>query len=234
MAASARCPNNGNEPLHSLTRHRRRQHLVDPGRGFRPWPGGVYEGVRTVKITFRCYFEGLLEIGLGLAWKTDDDVGGDGQLGHCFTSRGQAFEVSLSCVSAMHPSEDPVAPGLQRKVQVFADVFAFGHRFDGFEAQILGVRRGIPNSTDSGDIVDRPQQVCETWRVLASAEVAAVRVDVLTQEGDFGHSIAGELADFGNDVAHAAGDLTPTYLRHDAEGATVVTADLNRHPRRKR
>ena len=62
-------------------------------------------------------------------------------------------------------------------------------------------------------------------------EVAAVAVDVLTEQRDLGDPAGGERLDLGDDLGERARDLDATHGRHDAERAVVVAADLDRHPR---
>jgi hypothetical protein len=96
-------------------------------------------------------------------------------------------------------------------------------------AAIVSGRR----SFGCGD-VDRPQQVGETRRVLAGAEIASVGVDVLSEQRDLGDAVGGKLLDFTHDVTQTAADLAPPHDRDDAERARVVASDLDRDPRRVR
>ena len=124
------------------------------------------------------------EVVLGLAGEADDEVGRDREVGDRGPRGGQALEVALGGVAAVHARERPVAPRLQREVQVLA------HGAHSAIAAIVSGRRsfgcGDVNRMRSMpvDRVDRAQQVGELRAVLAGAEVATVRVDVLTEERD--------------------------------------------------
>ena len=144
----------------------------------------------------------------------------------------EPLEVALGGVAAVHARERAVAPRLQRQVQVLAHARALGHRRDRVGAQILRVRRREPDPLDAVDRVDRAQQVGELRPVLPGAEIAAVGVDVLAEQRDLDHAVAGELLDLVHDVAHPAADLAAAHRRHDAERARVVAADLDRDPGR--
>ena len=61
-------------------------------------------------------------------------------------------------------------------------------------------------------------------------EVAPVAVDVLAEQRDLGDPGGGELLDLADDLVERPGDLHAAHRRHDAEGAVVVAADLDRHP----
>ena len=145
---------------------------------------------------------------------------------------GEPLEVAVGAVAAVHAGEDVVAPGLERQVQVLAHADALGHRRDRVGAQVLRVRRREPDPLDAVDRVDGAQQVGELRAVLAGAEVAPVGVHVLAEQRDLGDAVGRELLDLVHDVAHPAAHLGAAHQRHDAEGAGVVAADLDRDPRR--
>ena len=172
------------------------------------------------------------EVVVGLAGEADDEVGGHREVGDRGAGVGEALQVSLGGVAAVHAGEGAVAPRLQREVQVLAHRVALGHRRDGLGAEVLGVRRREANAVDAVDRVERAQQVGELRTVLPGAEVAAVGVDVLAEHGDLADAVGGELLDLAHDVAHAPADLGPAHDRHDAERARVVAADLDGDPRR--
>ena len=96
------------------------------------------------------------------------------------------------------------------------------------------MRRREADPLDAVDRVERFEQVGEAGRVLPGAEVATVGVDVLAEHRDLAHAVGRERGDLGDDVAQPAAHLATPHLRHDAEGARVVAADLDRDPRRVR
>ena len=61
-------------------------------------------------------------------------------------------------------------------------------------------------------------------------QVAAVGVDVLSEQGDFGGSSFGEGAHLADELRERPALLFATHRRHDAERARVVAADLDRYP----
>ena len=61
-------------------------------------------------------------------------------------------------------------------------------------------------------------------------QVTSIAVHVLAEQGDFGDPRGSELLDLGDDVIERPGDLDAPDGRDDAEGATVVAADLDRDP----
>src|SRR5690606_1269537 len=84
----------------------------------------------------------------------------------------------------------------------------------------------------------RPEQVGEQRphpHVLAGppagqGEVAAVAVDVLPEQRDFGDALGGEGPHLVDDVVEGTADLAAPHRGDDAEGAVVVAADLDGDP----
>ena len=72
------------------------------------------------------------------------------------------------------------------------------------------------------------QQLAER---LAVADVGAVRVHVLAEQGDLGDALGDQRLDLGEDVARAAVLLLAAQRRDDAERAGVVAADGDGDPR---
>src|SRR5690606_40230466 len=69
---------------------------------------------------------------------------------------------------------------------------------------------------------------------LPICQVPPVGVDVLAEESHLDHAFGGESFDLRDDVAGTTRHFGTPHRRHDAEGARVVTADLDRHPSRVR
>ena len=63
-------------------------------------------------------------------------------------------------------------------------------------------------------------------------QVPAVRVDVLAEQGDLHSPTLGERPHLGHEIPEGPAHLRPAHRRHDAEGARVVAADLDRDPGR--
>ena len=63
-----------------------------------------------------------------------------------------------------------------------------------------------------------------------AVEVAAVAVDVLSQQRDLHHALFGELSELSADVFQRATLLATAHVGHDAVGAEVVAAGHDGHP----
>ena len=89
------------------------------------------------------------------------------------------------------------------------------------------MRAGEPDSLQPLDRAAGPQQLAERVPV---AELRAVGVDVLPEQGHLDHPVGDQRLDLGQDVTRPAVLLPATQRRHDAERARVVAADRDRHP----
>ncbi len=113
------------------------------------------------------------------------------------------------------------------------------HGRQGLGSHVLRVRARVAHPPDAVDGADVDQQLGEQRSqtgagvaVLAGGhlQVAAVRVDVLTEQGDLGDTVLGELAHLVEHVVVRPADLGAAHGGHDAEGAVVVAPDLDRDP----
>ena len=118
-------------------------------------------------------------------------------------------------------------------MDVLAHVLASGHRVDHVGREVVWMRAREPDPADAFDRIDPAQQVGEQWSSAGSRhrEVAAERVDVLTQERDFDHAACGQPLDLGKDVPHRSRQLRSSHEWNDAERAGVVASGRDRHPR---
>ena len=122
-------------------------------------------------------------------------------------------------------------PGLQRHVQARHDVRRLGHRDDDVVGERGRVRAGEAHPLEALDLAAGAQQLAEGQPV---AELDAVGVDVLPEQGHLDDALGDEGLHLGEDVAGAAVHLLAAQAGHDAERAGVVAADRDRHPARCR
>ncbi len=66
---------------------------------------------------------------------------------------------------------------------------------------------------------------------LLARQVTTVGVDVLTEQRDLAHTVAGESLHLGHELVRRAADLATAGGRHDAVRAHAVAADADLHPR---
>ena len=187
----------------------------------------VLEGEGTGEVRLRHHVQGLLEVRLGLAGEADDDVRGDRRVRHRRAHLGQDRQVPLTAVGAAHRPEHPIGAGLQRHVQLVADVGRGRHRVDHVVGEVLRVRPGEPHPLQPVDPAAGAEQLAERRTV---AELDAVGVDVLPEQGDLEDALVDQHLHLGEDVAGPAVGLLAAQRRHDAERAGVVAAHRDRHP----
>jgi hypothetical protein len=102
-------------------------------------------------------------------------------------------------------------------------------RADHVLLHVLGVRARVAEPLDPVDGVDHRQQLGERGlRVLR--EVAAVRVDVLPQQGELPDAVVGQAPCLLQELVGRAADLAPARGRDDAVRAAAVAADRDLHP----
>ncbi len=92
------------------------------------------------------------------------------------------------------------------------------------------MRAGETDAPDSLDGTDRAQELGEERS--PARDVAAVGVDVLSQQGDLGDTTARQQLDLGHDVVEGPAHLGAAHGGYDAEGTRVVAAGLDVDPRR--
>ena len=131
----------------------------------------------------------LLEVLLGLAREADDDVGGDRGVGDLLADPVDDAEELRAAVGAAHRLEHPVGARLQRHVQARHDVGGLGHRGDDVVGERRRVRAGEPDPLEPVDLAAGAQQLAERQPV---AELDAVGVDVLAEQGDLDDALVDE------------------------------------------
>ena len=169
-----------------------------------------------------------LEVLLGLAGEADDDVGGDRGVRDGGADPVDDAEVPLLAVGAPHRlaarGREPDCSGMCR---LGITLGVCGHRLDDVVGELGRVRAGEPHPLQSRDVAAGAQQLAER---LPVAELHAVGVDVLAEQGDLADALGDQGLDLAEDLAGSAVLLLAAQRRDDAERAGVVAADAHRHP----
>ena len=100
-------------------------------------------------------------------------------------------------------------------------VRGLGHRRDHVVGEVLGVRAGEPHPLEALDLAAGAEQLAEGEAV---AELDAVGVHVLPQQGHLGDALGDQRLDLGEDLAGPAVLLLAAERGDDAERAGVVAA----------
>jgi hypothetical protein len=204
-------------------------HLVRHRGGLGAAPGRVDEGEGAVVADLLDDLHRLLEVALGLAREADDDVGRQGQVGDPGTQLVDEPQIALAPVRAPHRLQDPRRAGLQREVRVLADRLAFRHGRDHVPPEVLRMRAREADALDPGHRVTGAEEFGEVGLEVRE-QIAAPRVDVLTEERELADAVLRQPVNLGQDLAGPAADLPPADLRDDAVGAHGVTAHRHLHP----
>ena len=107
------------------------------------------------------------------------------------------------------------------------DVRGLRHRVNHVVGEHCRVRGGEAHTLQALNLTAGTQQLGER---LAVAELHAVGVHVLTEQGHLNSAVIDQRLNLSKDVAGAAVLLLTAQGRHDAEGAGVVTANRDGHP----
>ena len=127
MLAQCRALDHQPEALEPLGGHVGGHEAVGHGRRLGARAGREQECVGAVVLRLGHHLERPLEVVVGLAGEPDDDVGRHRQVGDGCPRRHQPLEVATGGIAAVHGSQDPVAPRLQREMEVFAHGGRLGH-----------------------------------------------------------------------------------------------------------
>ena len=180
----------GVEPVEPVRLHQVRDLVVPLGRG-RPGARGERRGVDPVEADLSHEPRRRLELLLRLAREPDDGVPRDARVGHVPPDRVRDAPVPRGRVPSGHLPQDLVVAALERHVEELAQLGQLGAGPDQPLGEVARVRRREADALDARDVVDVAEQVGEGPGAAAAAvgggsgEVAAVGVDVLSEERHF-------------------------------------------------
>ena len=167
-------------------------------------------------------------LGLRFAGEADDHVAGEHQLRHHPPGVGDQLQILFHIIGAVHGAEHPVAAGLHRQVQLPGHMAAGSHHVEQLVAGVLRLGGHKADKVVALDLIQRRQQV---GKVVADAQILAVGVDVLPQQGDLLEALGHKAAHLIDDPLRVAAALPAPDVGHDAVGTEVVAAVHDGHPR---
>ena len=133
---------------------------------------------------------------------------------------GDALEVPVAGVLALHGLEDGGAAGLDGEMDVIAEGRDGVDCVDDVFGEVAGVGGREADALDAVDFAYGGEEFGEG--ALAAGVVVAVYV--LAEELDFGEAGLGDALGFGEDGGGGAAALFAAGIRHDAVGAEFVAA----------
>ena len=165
----------------------------------------------------------LLELFVGLPREADDDVGGDGKIGHRTTSVSNQRGELLTSGTSGHAFQGFVATTLQRKVEVRQQPWV---RKDLEEpgVEVPRFERGEPQPLDRGL---REGALDEVLQAALVSEIVAVGAEVDAAQNDFPVAQSLELVELFHDGVRRDTAARPSGDCDHAEGATVVATVLD-------
>src|ERR1043166_5700089 len=199
------------------------RNLIRHGRSGRVAADGVFEDESVIKIDFARERKSLLEIGLALAGKADDEIGGHAHLRLNLAQLVDDPEKSFARVAAVHEFKHAVAPALHRDVRALDELRQARVGFNQIVSVTFRVRRSEADALQSLDLVDGFEQLHEGRLAIFRADLAPpiTRHD-LAQQRDLLHAARRQLLALGDDFLDGPASLFPACVRHDAKGAILI------------
>ena len=212
----------GDQALETGLVVRFRRCILKAGGG-RLGPGRIEKGIDFGEPGLFQQIHGLCEILGRFPGKADDDIRGNADIRTSPPQAGHPFEVLVPSIAAPHGGQDAIGAGLHRQVDMIAELGQITEAIDEFIGQILGMGGDETHPLQPGDVFDPAQQFGE--RDLPRF-FTTVGIDVLTNEGNFAHTLFDQLHYLGQNFAVGAADLAAAHVGHDAVAAEIV-ATLN-------
>ena len=122
---------------------------------------GVFENEGVVERGLAKKGTGLLKVVLGLAGEADNDVGGDGDVGHGVAQTAEGVKVGFAGVTAAHGFEDGVGAGLHGQVKVVAELGKRAEGAEKFVGATGGMAREEAEAAKAGDLANGVQKPWE-------------------------------------------------------------------------
>ena len=96
--------------------------------------------------------------------------------------------------------------GLDRKMNMFADVVSLGHRLDDLRGHVPGVGGGEPDPLDPGNFADGLDQI---GKIRTAVPCLSVGVHILAQEGYLSDALSCQRFDLAEDLRQRPTLLSP-------------------------
>ena len=163
---------------------------------------------------------------LGFVVITHEDVGGDAAAWDDALDVGDALQILLTGVFAVHQLQNLVASALGWEVDVLAEVWLFGNGVENVLGHILWIRGGEAYTHIRHSLSYHVEEFGEGKAAfLALARWReTVAVYVLPQQGNFLEATLLQIANLTQDALGIAAAFTSTGIRHDAVVTEVVAA----------
>ena len=154
--------------------------------------------------------------------KSDDRA----RSGRAARRRSHDPPIVVGGVAPVHGLEHRISARLHREMQERHQLVDAAVRLDQVGGHVAGMRGGVTDAREVVDFGQRPDQSGQAPRPLVGS-VAAVSVDVLTEQDDLARAGVDQAARFGEDRRCGARRFRASGVRHHAERAELVAALLD-------
>ena len=161
--------------------------------------------------------------------KSDDSA----RSGRTARRRSTRPQEEIAAVPAVHRLEDAVGARLHRQVQVRHELRHLAMGGDQIVVHVARMGGGVADARQALDLGQRPDQPRQRpGRPPVRARLAVIGVDVLAEQRDLDRARRHQLARLGQHRRSRPRIFGAARIGHDAEGAELVAAFLDRQERR--
>ncbi len=193
--------------------------------GFGTAAGAVFEDEAVFEAAVTDELHAFFEAVFGFAAEADNEVTGDGTVGHKFADSVHHFAVFFDGVTAFHAFEDIIAAGLSRDVEVLHDLWQIANGLQQIVGHIPGEIGDKADAFDTGDAVELFEEIGESNESAVFGVFVAV--DCLSKERDFADPLIGQKPGFLEDVCGWTTLFGAACCRDHAVGTELIAADHN-------
>ena len=161
-------------------------------------------------------------VGVRFAWKADDEVRGQHDVGPRGADAVDQPQIVLRRVLAVHRLQNRVRPRLNRQMQIGHQLRHIAMRSDQVVGHVVRMAGRIADAVQPRDVCQPPDQIAQARRALAMPSV-----HVLAEQCDLAHAARHQIACLGQDAGGGAADLGAAGIRHHAERAEFIAAFLH-------
>lgn len=186
---------------------------------------GVFENEGIIEPDLPREGESVLEVGIGFAGESDDDIGGDADARLGLAEVVDDLEKPLAGIAAVHQFEHSIAAALNGDMGAFAEFGQPGVGFDEIRAVAFGVRGRKSDPLELVDLMDGFEKLNERRKAIARRDIAfSVTGDDLAEQSNFPNAALGQVLAFGDDFRNGPAAFGPARVGNDAEGAMLIAA----------
>lgn len=196
------------------------RNLIGHRGGFGTATHGIFKGVNVAEPDFASKVATFLEIGVGLAWETHDDVGRDVEISAKGLDSFAHFSELGGRVKTVHLPERVFATALQADVHVWCQFFVL-EKFEETVGKLVRLNGGDAHAKITIDVENVFNELLEIGVfVLITSHVDS-------GQNDFLEAVSDDFPDIVKDIFRRTAGASASYGWNDAVGAVVVATVVN-------